>query len=110
MFTSDSWQYNHLKLHHPIHLQDARQKNLNIGTSSQCIEHAQNHEYNANIDAVEDLDLFPYLEQIDNIALSQSQPPPPPVLTHTRHSPAPVLHLAISLLSNGDVALWVSLK
>ena len=76
-FTSDTWRQKHVKLHHPEHVQVARQKNVNICSALRCIEPAQHREFNANKDAVEDLDAFPYLEYVENIADPESQPPPP---------------------------------
>jgi len=42
-------------------------------------EPAQHHEFNTIKDSVEDLDGFPYLRLLENIADSVSQPPPPPL-------------------------------
>jgi len=76
-FTSDSWRLKYIKLHHPAHLQVARQKNLNICSAPQRVEPAQPCKFNANKDSVQDLDAFPYLEHVENITDSESQPLPP---------------------------------
>jgi hypothetical protein len=78
-FTSDSWQLNDIKLHHPEHHQVAYQKNLTIRSVPRHVEPAQHREFNANKDSVQDLDVFPCVEHIAILADLESQPPPPPV-------------------------------
>jgi len=76
-FTSDHWRLKHNKLHYPEHLQVAHQKYLTIPSAARYFEPAQRREFNANKNSVEDLDTFPYLEQVENIADSESEPPSP---------------------------------
>jgi hypothetical protein len=63
-FTSDSWQLKHIKSHNPEHLQVAAEKDLTIRSAPPHVEPAQCHEFYSNQDSVQDLDAFPYLEQV----------------------------------------------
>ena len=78
-FTSNSWRLKHIKLHQPVHLQVAHQKNLTSHSAPRRVEPAQRREFNANCDSVEDLDTFAYLEHLENIANLESQSPPHPL-------------------------------
>jgi len=99
-FTSDSWPHKHIKLHQPEHLQVARQKNLTIHSAPRHVDPAQRPEFIAKKDSVEDLDVFPYLEQHENIVDSESQPPPPPLPVTEIYS------RASALLSNHIAEPW----
>jgi len=76
-FTSDSWPLKQITLHHPEHLQVVHQKNLTSCSMPLHNEPAQRCEFNTNTSSVQDWDLFPYIEHVENIAHSKSQPSPP---------------------------------
>ena len=50
---------------------------MTVRRAPRGVEPAQHRGFNANKDSLKDLDAFPYLEHVENIADSQSQPPPP---------------------------------
>jgi hypothetical protein len=98
--TSDSWRLKHIKLHHPEQLQVARQKNRTSGSVPRCVEPTRRREFDAYKGSVEHLDAFPYLGQVENIADSESQPPPP-LLLQTEIYPS-----ASTLLINYIAEQW----
>jgi hypothetical protein len=80
-FTSDSWRLKHIQLNDPEHLQVA--KILTVHSAPRHGARAQPREFNAHKDSIEDFDTFPYIEQVETIADSESQSPPPPPLPRT---------------------------
>ena len=76
-FTSDIWRPKHIKFHQPEHLQVACQNSLTVGSSPRRVEPAQHQVFNVIKDSVTDLHAYPYLEHLEHIADSESQPPPP---------------------------------
>ena len=53
--------------------------NLTIHSALRRIQPAQRHGFNTNHVSVEDLDRFPHLKHVENIADSVSQPLQPPL-------------------------------
>jgi len=91
-FTSDSWRQNHIKLHHHEDYRVAHGNNLTIWRVLWHVEPAQYDEFNANNDLAEDLDNLLYLQYIEKVACSESQPPPLCLQqTHTYHDASPPL-------------------
>ena len=78
-FTSDSRRLKNIKLHYPEHLEVACKDNLTICSMPRRVEPTQQHEFNPNKHSVEDLDIFPYIDQVETIAYSECQPLPPPL-------------------------------
>ena len=60
-------------------MQFAHLRNLTISSTPGGIELGQHRESNGDQEGVDDLKAFLCLENIANIADSESQPPPPPV-------------------------------
>ena len=54
-------------------------KNLSVCSAPRSFEPAQCRKFHANEDLVKDLDVFPYLEHVEDIAHLESQPQPPPL-------------------------------
>ena len=73
-FTSDNWQLEHIRLHHPEHLHVSN--NLTVHSTPRRFESGGHPELNPNTDSVEDFDAFPYLEHIETIPDPEFQPPP----------------------------------
>jgi hypothetical protein len=69
----DSSRLKHVKVHHPEYLL----KNLTVRSVPRRVEPAQHRDFNAIEDSVKDLNTSPYLKHLEQIADSESQPPPP---------------------------------
>ena len=108
-FTPDSWRLKRIKSHNPQHLQIAYQKNLTICSAPRHVEPTQRCEINPTNDSVEDLDSVHYLEHVEYISDSESQPPPPTPPWKETYPGAGTL-LSDSLLSDGNVMLMVALR
>jgi len=78
-FTSHSWRLKYIILHHLEHLQVAHQKNLIVCSAPQRFEPSQCCEFTTMWHSLEDLGALSYLEHLENIADSESQPSPPPL-------------------------------
>jgi hypothetical protein len=83
MFSSDSWPLQDILLCHHGHVQ----MNLTIRSAPGHVESAQCREFYPNKDSVKDLDTFPYFENVEHLADSESQQPPPP-LPRTQTNPS----------------------
>jgi len=66
-----------IQILHPEHIRVAHQKKFTVHSSPWRIDPAQCCKFNSNHDSVEHLDVFPKLQNVENIADSESQPPPP---------------------------------
>jgi len=78
-FTSDSWRLKHINLHDPEHHQVECQKIVTMHSIPHHVEPTQRHESNGTSDSVEKLDICSYLDHLEQISGSESQPPPPPL-------------------------------
>jgi hypothetical protein len=76
MVTSGSQRLKHMTLHHPEHIQIARQKTLTVPRVPQRFEPTQCREFNTYIVSFGDLDVFHNIEHVENNTDSESQPRP----------------------------------
>jgi hypothetical protein len=103
-FTSDSWRLTLISLHYPEHLQVEWQKNLTIWSALCGIEPTQHHEFSGNKNSSKGLDVFPYLENIGNVADWNTQPSPCPQLWTEAYP------VTSALLNNGNTMRLVTLS
>jgi hypothetical protein len=74
------------------------------------VEPAHGREFNSNNDSVEEWDAFPYLEQAENIANSESEPlPHPPLRTETYLSAGAPLRVYIAVPGEFDAHGFIEL-
>jgi hypothetical protein len=79
-FTADSWRLKHIKLYHPEFRQVAHQEILTVHSVPRHVEPTQHHQSNTNNISVKDFHGFPYIEHLEHITDSESQPPRPPLV------------------------------
>jgi len=72
-FTSESWWLKHIKLNHLEQLQVASHQT--VCSARWRVEPALSREFNTQYYLVQELDAFPYIAHIENIADSESEPP-----------------------------------
>jgi len=81
--------------------------NLTVRSLLRRVEPAQHYESNINKDAVDDLDTFPYLQDVENIAETESQQPPPLPWTEIYSSASALLIDCISEPWEPDTQGWL---
>jgi len=107
-YTSDSWWLKHIKLHHPEHLQVARQKNLTIRSAPHTLNPLIVINSTLTKIQLKTWTRFPTSNMLKT-SLNQS-------LNHLHlcrgriYTPAPPLRWSITLLRNGNATLSVALR